>query len=302
MSMENMINDAEMVSWKSTAAQIKKKLDAIERFREYMMDVYDADWFRNHVGTSVGNGWDHVFGGHRMIVEGPNNVNNKTGKWTLAMYKYDDGNMIEIGRDVIGGKVRVSNWEKVACLAHIWINHELDAMMYALDEAKKTLDEINEVDWWERDDEAIMDEINEAIDAVGDENEYDEEIDDMFEYAMEASDAIEDIVVGIEEDYDNIDYELNHTSKTDWDFVKELVEGVYEKLTSIHNELEWCLARCDERTGCAIGWDDFCGADYFSDIKLPEGYSVTDFIDVFDNDQTDFMEHIMCCLWRSMYG
>ena len=258
--MENMINDAEMVNGMSTAAQIEKKLDAIERFREYMMDVYDADWFRDHgsLGTGVGMGWDHVWGGHRLFVEGPNNVNNKTGKWTLAMYKKEDRKMIEIGRDVIGGKTRVSNWEKVACLAHIWIHHELDAMMYEL---KNDLDD---AEWM----------------AIVEESEF------LGEGMAKMESVIEDSEKTIKDTIDGIKYLFDDMEDVDWweideDGIKERIADecrlIADKLNEIGQARDNFINDACDYTGCDYGLGDaYCDIPA---VDLPGYYGELDSFD-----------------------
>lgn len=144
------------------------------------------------------------------------------------------------------------------------------------------------------------------FDTVGepDEAEYGAELDDMFEYAAEAAEEIETLASQVTDKYEDIVREME-SDDPDLENVEYMVDDMYRILVDIENELGECLHRCDERTGCDIGWDDFCTADYFEPIKIyPNGisYSVAEFIEGFNTDAADLMETLVDNIWRGLEG
>ena len=144
----------------------------------------------------------------------------------------------------------------------------------------------------------IMDAIIE-YDGEPDENERDAELNDMFEYAAETHYDIENMVGVIDDAYTDIEYELGY-DEPDYEWAASRAEDMYRFIGEMRDMLGECLHRCDERTGCDIGWDDFCGVDYFDDIEITEGYSVADFIREFDGDETEFAEYLVVRIWRAL--
>lgn len=142
------------------------------------------------------------------------------------------------------------------------------------------------------------------FDTVGepDETDYQAMSDDMFEYALETKNELEAIVDSVDDAYTDILYEME-SDEPDLDWVKTRVDDMYRRLIDIENELGWCLHRCDDRTGCDIGWDDFCTADYFDDVAIylnGISYSVADFIQRYDTNATDLMSEILEIMWRDI--
>ena len=139
-----------------------------------------------------------------------------------------------------------------------------------------------------------------------DENEIMEEMDDMYQYASEAAEEIEILANSVDEAYSDIIAEMKH-DEPDIEYAMELVDDMYRRLEDIENELRWCLHRCDERTGCNIGWDDFCTADYFEPIKIYgdwdcPSYSIAEFISDYNTDAADFMNTLIENIWKSLGG
>lgn len=135
-----------------------------------------------------------------------------------------------------------------------------------------------------------------------DETDYQAMSDDMFEYAAEAKDEIELLSDDAENAYADILNEME-TDEPDRYYVQGRVDDLYRILVDIENELSECLHRCDVRTGCDIGWDDFCTADYFDDIKIMgtvAPYSIAEFINHYDSDAAEFMDSLIHNIWRSL--
>ena len=139
-----------------------------------------------------------------------------------------------------------------------------------------------------------------------DENDIMEETDDMYQYASEAAEEIEILANSVDKDYSEIIAEMKH-DEPDIEYAMERVDDMYRRIKDIKNELEWCLQRCDERTGCDIGWDDFCTADYFASIEIYgdfdcPSYSIEEFINDYNCDAADFMNTLIENIWKSLEG
>ena len=139
-----------------------------------------------------------------------------------------------------------------------------------------------------------------------DENEIMEETDDMYQYASEAAEEIEILADSVDDAYSEIIAEMKH-DEPDIEYAMERVDDMYRRLKDIENELKWCLHRCDERTGCDIGWDDFCTADYFEPIKIYgdwdcPSYSIAEFINDYNCDAADFMNTLIENIWKALGG
>lgn len=139
-----------------------------------------------------------------------------------------------------------------------------------------------------------------------DENDIMEETDDMYQYASEAAEEIENLVDSVDDAYSDIIAEMKH-DEPDIEYAMERVDDMYRRLEDIENELRWCLHRCDERTGCNIGWDDFCTADYFEPIKIYgdwdcPSYSIAEFINDYNTDAADFMNTLIENIWKTLGG
>ncbi len=139
-----------------------------------------------------------------------------------------------------------------------------------------------------------------------DENEIMEETDDMYQYASEAAEEIENLADSVDDAYSDIIAEMKH-DEPDIEYAMERVDDMYRRLEDIENELRWCLHRCHERTGCDIGWDDFCTADYFEPIKIYgdwdcPSYSIAEFINDYNTDAADFMNTLIENIWRALGG
>ena len=139
-----------------------------------------------------------------------------------------------------------------------------------------------------------------------DENEIMEEMDDMYQYASEAAEEIENLADSVDDAYSDIIAEMKH-DEPDIEYAMERVDDMYRRLMDIENELKWCLHRCDERTGCNIGWDDFCTADYFEPISIHgdwdcPSYSIAEFINDYNCDAADFMNTLIENIWKALGG
>ena len=139
-----------------------------------------------------------------------------------------------------------------------------------------------------------------------DENDIMEETDDMYQYASEAAEEIENLVDSVDDAYSDIIAEMKQ-DEPDIKYAMERVDDMYRRLEDIENELKWCLQRCDERTGCDIGWDDFCTADYFEPIKIYgdwdcPSYSIAEFINDYNSDAADFMNTLIENIWKALDG
>lgn len=137
-----------------------------------------------------------------------------------------------------------------------------------------------------------------------DENDIMEETDDMYQYASEAAEEIEILADSVDDAYSDIIAEMKH-DEPDIEYAMERVDDMYRHIKDIKNELEWCLQRCDERTGCDIGWDDFCTADYFEPIKIYgdwdcPSYSIAEFINDYNCDAADFMNTLIENIWTAL--
>ena len=143
-------------------------------------------------------------------------------------------------------------------------------------------------------------------DGEPDENDIMEETDDMYQYASEAAEEIENLADSVDDAYSDIIAEMKH-DEPDIEYAMERVDDMYRRLKDIENELKWCLHRCDERTGCDIGWDDFCTADYFDPIKIYgdwdfPSYSIAEFINDYNCDAADFMNTLIENIWKALGG
>lgn len=152
---------------------------------------------------------------------------------------------------------------------------------------------------------SLTDEINDENNET-DENDIMEETDDMYQYASEAAEEIEILADSVDKDYSEIIAEMKH-DEPDIEYAMERVDDMYRHIKDIKNELEWCLQRCDERTGCDIGWDDFCTADYFEPIKIYgdwdcPSYSIAEFINDYNCDAADFMNTLIENIWKALGG
>ena len=139
-----------------------------------------------------------------------------------------------------------------------------------------------------------------------DENDIMEETDDMYQYASEAAEEIENLADSVDDAYSDIIAEMKH-DEPDIEYAMGRVDDMYRRLKDIENELKWCLQRCDERTGCDIGWDDFCTADYFAPIEIHgdwdcPSYSIAEFINDYDSDAADFMNTLIENIWKALGG
>ena len=139
-----------------------------------------------------------------------------------------------------------------------------------------------------------------------DENEIMEEMDDMYQYASEAAEEIENLADSVDDAYSDIIAEMKHDDP-DIEYAMMRVDDMYRRMVDIENELKWCLQRCDERTGCNIGWDDFCTADYFEPISIHgdwdcPSYSITEFINDYNCDAADFMNTLIENIWKALGG
>ena len=139
-----------------------------------------------------------------------------------------------------------------------------------------------------------------------DENDIMEETDDMYQYASEAAEEIEILANSVDKDYSEIIAEMKH-DEPDIEYAMDRVFDMYHHIKGIKNELEWCLQRCDERTGCHIVWDDFCTADYFASIEIYgdfdcPSYSIDEFINDYNCDAADFMNTLIENIWKSLEG
>ena len=143
-------------------------------------------------------------------------------------------------------------------------------------------------------------------DGEPDENDIMEETDDMYQYASEAAEEIENLADSVNDAYSEIIAEMKH-DEPDIEYAMERVDDMYRRLVDIENELRWCLHRCDERTGCDIVWDDFCTADYFEPIKIHgdcdcPSYSIAEFINDYNCDAADFMNTLIENIWKALGG
>lgn len=143
-------------------------------------------------------------------------------------------------------------------------------------------------------------------DGEPDENDIMEEMDDMYQYASEAAEEIEGLADSVNDAYSDIIAEMKQ-DEPDIEYAMERVDDMYRRLEDIENELRWCLHRCDERTGCDIGWDDFCTADYFEPIKIYgdwdcPSYSIAEFINDYNSDAADFMNTLIENIWKELGG
>ena len=139
-----------------------------------------------------------------------------------------------------------------------------------------------------------------------DENDIMEETDDMYQYASEAAEEIENLVDSVDDAYGDIIAEMKQ-DEPDIEYAMDLVYDMYRHIKDIKNELEWCLQCCDERTGCDIGWDDFCTADYFAPIEIYgdfdcPSYSIAEFINDYNCDAADFMNTLIENIWKALEG
>ena len=139
-----------------------------------------------------------------------------------------------------------------------------------------------------------------------DENDIMEETDDMYQYASEAAEEIENLADSVDDAYSDIIAEMKH-DEPDIEYAMERVDDMYRRMVDIENELKWCLQRCDERTGCDIGWDDFCTADYFAPIEIHgdrdcPSYSIAEFINDYNTDAADFMNTLIENIWKALGG
>ena len=139
-----------------------------------------------------------------------------------------------------------------------------------------------------------------------DENDIIEETDDMYQYASEAAEEIENLANSVDKAYSEIIAEMKQ-DEPDIEYAMDLVYDMYRHIKDIKNELEWCLQCCDERTGCDIGWDDFCTADYFEPIKIYgdwdcPSYSIAEFINDYNSDAADFMNTLIENIWKALGG
>lgn len=139
-----------------------------------------------------------------------------------------------------------------------------------------------------------------------DENDIMEETDDMYQYASEAAEEIEGLADSVNDAYSDIIAEMKN-DEPDIEYAMGRVDDMYRRLMDIENELKWCLHRCDERTGCDIGWDDFCTADYFAPIKIYgdwdcPSYSIAEFINDYNSDAADFMNTLIENIWKALGG
>ena len=139
-----------------------------------------------------------------------------------------------------------------------------------------------------------------------DENEIMEETDDMYQYASEAAEEIENLADSVDDAYSDIIAEMKHDDP-DIEYAMLRVDDMYRCLKDIENELKWCLQRCDERTDCNIGWDDFCTADYFEPISIHgdwdcPSYSIAEFINDYNTDAADFMNTLIENIWKALGG
>lgn len=139
-----------------------------------------------------------------------------------------------------------------------------------------------------------------------DENNIMEETDDMYQYASEAAEEIEGLADSVNDAYSDIIAEMKQ-DEPDIEYAMGRVDDMYRNIEDIENELKWCLHRCDERTGCDIGWDDFCTADYFEPIKIHgdwdcPSYSIAEFINDYNSDAADFMNTLIENIWKALGG
>ena len=146
----------------------------------------------------------------------------------------------------------------------------------------------------------------EALIAEEEEAEMEAQTDDMYQYASEAAEEIENLVDSVDDAYSDIIAEMKHDDP-DIEYAMMRVDDMYRRMVDIENELRWCLHRCDERTGCDIGWDDFCTADYFEPISIHgdwdcPSYSITEFINDYNCDAADFMNTLIENIWKALGG
>lgn len=153
---------------------------------------------------------------------------------------------------------------------------------------------------------AIIEKAILEYDGEPDENDIMEETDDMYQYASEAAEEIEGLADSVDDAYSDIIAEMK-SDEPDIEYAMGRVDDMYRNLEDIENELKWCLHRCDERTGCDIGWDDFCTADYFAPIEIHgnwdcPSYSIAEFINDYNSDAADFMNTLIENIWKALGG
>lgn len=153
---------------------------------------------------------------------------------------------------------------------------------------------------------AIIEKAILEYDGEPDENDIMEETDDMYQYASEAAEEIENLADSVDDAYSDIIAGMK-SDEPDIEYAMGRVDDMYRRIEDIENELRWCLHRCDERTGCDIGWDDFCTADYFEPIKIYgdwdcPSYSIAEFINDYNTDAADFMNTLIENIWKELGG
>lgn len=140
--------------------------------------------------------------------------------------------------------------------------------------------------------EYIKENYIDAVEPTGEDEEMrlEYETEKMYEYAAEAHEDIEKYVEDAIELIFDIEQSLGNPEYCN---LKDAIVELWERLTDIHNAFGECLHRCDELTGCDITFDDFCGTDYFSDIRIPwhMEWELEDLM--YDGDPADVLENIL---------
>ena len=123
---------------------------------------------------------------------------------------------------------------------------------------------------------AYVGELLNDIEEKADEDRMFDESNKMYEYASEAHKKIEDSVKDI------MQYG-GYLHGDDLDGAVEDIMTIRGLFRDIEDALADCLDKCSDLTGCKIGWDDFCGAEYFDDISNYITISnIADSLDSFD--------------------
>ena len=129
-----------------------------------------------------------------------------------------------------------------------------------------------------------------ALNAEEEEAKIETQTEGMYEYAQEAYTDIEAYAEDAVCLYRDIERTLEDP---DYGDLEDYVIQLWKRLEDIHNAFGICLDRCNYLTGCDITFDDFCGTDYFSDIKIP-GYMGWELEELmYDGDPTNVLENIL---------
>lgn len=246
---------------------MKKNLEAagalksVENFlygTDYTVGLHDwlnADYVAEiGAGSCLVTGCDHILGDYRLFIESPDTTGNTTGKYCLVLYSVVGG-FHEVRRQVIGGANRVGSWAKVAELAIEWLEDILLPLKAEL-ESELMFDEAYDVESEISADAGCIAECIENIDDYLDADEVDDE------------------------------------TKLDW--IATEIKDMEMFLQYIKNSLDSCLVKCSDITHCDVGWDDFCGCDYFEDLCTDWSPS-TRWTDL---DVEDEMDYILSHIFR----